>query len=177
MSQQIDINFPPPPPVTIPGQYGQGEYVFGDICPHRPRVATDVWRYLKDSTGKQTTLIRRVCGRAVKDIAADLYASIDGVEGLEFEWATLGQPFKYKLGGLGPETECPEHHGQAVYVMHGGSEGHLVHVDLRIQPERGEPGGDGTAMRHMTLFMVKTLSGSDVAQAIARKLEEVLGVL
>jgi hypothetical protein len=96
---------------------------------------------------------------------------------MTFEWDTLGQSFNFKIGGRSRMTECPEHHGIAIYVMHGGSEGHLVHVDLRLQPSPEEPGGDGTSMQLVTLFMVKVLTGVGDAQAIARKLEEALGVL
>ncbi len=172
---QTEINFPPPVPVTIPSLYDSRPPVFGDVWSgYDGVIQTDVQRYLKDSAGKQTGYIKREKGRPVGEIAADLSKAI---EGMTFEWDTLGQAFNFKIGGLSRETECPEHHGIAIYCMHGGSEGHLVHVDLRVQPELGERGGDGTSMVHMTLFMVKVLTGVDDAQAIARKLEEVLGVL
>lgn len=178
MTQQLDINFPPPPPVTIPGQYGQGEPVFGDVCPSTHcgsgTVALSVYRYLRDSTGKQTSYIRREKGRPVKDIAAELS---EVIKGMNFEWDTLGQPFKYNIGGLTPDTECPEATGGVcVYARHGGSEGHVVCVELMIQPARDEIGGDGTSMRHMTLFMVKTFGGAAYATRIANKLAKALGV-
>lgn len=177
MNEQIDITFPPPPPVTIPGQYG-GEPVFGDVCPPSHcgsgTVATSVYRYLRDSTGKQTGYIRREKGRPVKDIAADLSKVI---KGMNFEWDTLGQPFKYKAGDLTPETECPEATGGlCVYARHGGSEGHVVCVELIIQPKHDERGGDGTGQHHMTLFMVKTFAGAAYATRIANKLAKALGV-
>lgn len=179
MTQQLDINFPPPPPVTIPGQYGQGEPVFGDVCPSTHcgagTVALSVYRYLKDSTGKQTQYIRREKGRPVADIAADLSKVI---EGMNFEWDTLGQAFKYNVGGLSANDECPEADGGVcVYARHGGSEGHVVCVELIIKSEQHEPGSfGGSAHRHMTLFMVKTFGGAAYATRIANKLAKALGV-
>lgn len=166
---QTELRFP------IPGANAVGEPIFGDVCTNgNPPVPTQVWRYLKDTSGQQTTYVKREKGRQVGAIAADLSKAI---EGMTFEWDTLGQPFNFKIDGRSRTTECPDHHGIAIYVMHGGSEGHLVHVDLRLQPGPEEPGGDGSSMQHVTLFMVKVLTGVEDAQVIARKLEEVLGVL
>ncbi len=160
---------------VIPGVNAPGAPIFGEVCENQGApVQTDEYRYLKTTLGQQTDYIKRAKGRPVGEIARDLSKAISG---MTFEWDTLGQAFNFKIGGLTRETECPEHHGLAIYVLHGGSEGHLVHVDLRVQPTLEEPGGDGTSMRHMTLFMVKVLTGVEDAQAVARKLEEVLGVL
>lgn len=172
MTQQTELRFP------IPSVNAPGEAILGEVCPPSNcgagQVALDVWRYLKDTSGRQTTYIKRAKGRPVKEIACDLSLVI---KDMTCEWDTLGQPFNFNIGGFSRETECPDHNGLAVYTTHGGSEGHLVHVELRIQPEPGEPGSDGTSMRHMTLFMVKVLTGIEDARAIQHKLEEVLGVL
>ena len=173
MNQQQELRFP------IPSVNAPGEAIFGDVCPPSHcgagTVALDVYRYLKDTAGNQTGYIKRVKGRPVKDIARDLS---EVIKGMNFEWDCLGQAFKYAVGGLSPDTECPEHRGGVVvYARHGGSEGHVVCVELVIQPEPGEPGGDGTSMRHMTLFMVKTFAGAAYATRIANRLSKALGVL
>jgi hypothetical protein len=164
-----------PKPVTIPGEYGKGEYVFGDVCPpdhYGCKVATDEQRYLKDSEGNQTGYIRRVKGRPVKDIAADLTDAIKDDENIE--WATLGQGYKYKVGTDTPETECPRFDSLIVYYTRGGSEGHLVHVEMVFVPECGV--GDGSYVIHKTLYMVKTLMGVEHARQITERLQSLLGV-
>jgi hypothetical protein len=167
MEQQIEIRFP------IPGVDNQGPALFGSLCPSAAEVPLDIYRYLKDTSGRQTTYIKREKGRPVNAIAADLHAIIAG---MDYEWATLGQAFKYGVGKLTPETECPEHSGVCVYARHGGSEGHIVCIELILQPKHGEPGGDGSAMLHMCLFMVKTFNGAAGAGLIADKLAKALGV-
>lgn len=176
--QQLDMDFTPPPrkPSVVPGVHDGRPVVFGAICPpdrHGCKISTAVWRYCIDEDGKQTTYIKREKGRPVCDIAADLETLI---KRMNFEWATLGQPYKYKVGDLTPETECPDHNGIAVYVTHGGSEGHLVHVEIKVPPSHGEPGFEAS-MRHTTLFMVKTFAGPAYAQRIATKIAKALGVL
>ncbi len=176
-TEQLSIDFPPPPRATIPGQDDDQPFVYGDICPPNARgctIATDEWRYLKDSTGKQVGYVQRVKGRPVKDIAADIDGALRDFPALyeEIEWTTLGQGYKYKQGSDTPDTECPRHNGLVVYYTHGGSEGHLVNVDMRIVPEHG----DGTYMIHKKLFMVKTLMGREHAHNITEKLLELLGV-
>lgn len=176
-TEQLDITFPAPAPVTIPGQYGQGEYVYGDVCPPREgEIATAEYRYLRDSTGKQTSFIRRTKGRPVKDIAADLTNVIKHMPC--FEWAVLGQGYKYKAGTDTPDTECPVHNEIIVYVKQGGSEGHLVCVELVILPpeEVGVRGPYSAHSINKTLFMVKTLSGVIAAKRIANKLTKALGL-
>lgn len=175
-TEQLDIAFPPPPPVTIPSLYDGKDPVFGNLCPPNMRgctIATDEYRYLKDSTGKQTSYIRRTRGRPVKDIAADLRSL---VEGMNYEWAILGQQYKYNLGGDSPETECPDA-GLIVYVKQGGSEGHLVCVELVIDPKDYGKGPHGIHSINKTLFMVKTLGGIAPAKRIANKLSKALGLL
>jgi hypothetical protein len=177
-TEQLDIAFPPPPPVTVPSVHNELPPVFGDLCPPNHRgctIATDVYRYLKDSTGKQTSYIRRTNGRPVKEIAADLNAVIADMPC--YEWATLGQQYKYNIGGDTPETECPEHQNIIVYVKHGGSEGHLVCVELVIDPKDHGKGPHGCHSINKTLFMVKTLSGIPAAKRICNKLTKVLGLL
>jgi hypothetical protein len=178
MDDQLDIAFPPPPPVTIPGQYDGKEPVFGDVCPPNMRgctIATDEYRYLKDSTGKQTSYIRRTKGRPVRDIAVDLHEVIKDMPC--YEWATLGQAYKYSVGADSPSTECPAHDGLVVYVKHGGSEGHLVCVEMVISPNDHGKGPLGWHSIHKTLFMVKTLSGIAAAKRISNKLTKALGLL
>ena len=177
-NDQLDISFPPPPPVTIPGQYDGKEPVFGDVCPPNMRgctIATDEYRYLKDSTGKQTGYIRRTKGRPVNKIAADLTKVIADMPC--YEWATLGQAYKYSLGGDKPDTECPEHNTLIVYVKPGGSEGHLVCIEMVIDPKDHGVGPYGCHTINKTLFMVKTLSGIAAAKRIANKLTKALGLL
>jgi len=133
------------------------------------KVPTSEWRYVLDVNGKKTGAIKRAKGRTVGDIAVGLSK---GIKGLNFEWDTLGQPYKYRVGeGAGPLTECPDHDGIAVYVTHGGSEGHLVHVDLMIGIE-GQP-----HKVHKKLFMVKTFAGAAYATRIAHRVMRLMGVL
>lgn len=155
----------------IPGQYS-GEPVFGDVCPADHRgctIALDEYRYLKDVEGNQTSYIRRTRGRQVNEIATDLTKAI---RRYNFEWATLGQTYKYNVLGDSPTDECPKADRIAVYVTHGGSEGHLVHVDIQWGSEERT-----TTMTCKTLFMVKTFGGAAYAQKIATKIAKLLGVL
>ena len=135
-------------------------------------VQLDVWGPDPKSPGRDGKPTRsvRVGGRPVQDIAADLSKVIAD---MDYEWSTLGQGYKYRAGTDTPETECPDHNGLAVYVTHGGSEGHLVHVDLILLPE----GGDGSYMIHKKLFMVKTFGGAKAGQEICLKLQTALNVL
>jgi hypothetical protein len=170
---QTDLPYGSSPPQSersIPSVNAPGEPLLGDVCPNRSApVSTDVWRYLKDTSGQQTGYIKRDHGRPVKDIAADLVKALNG---MDYEWAILGQGYKYGWGTDTPNTECPQYAHLAVYTTSGGSEGHLVHVDLIINVPN-EP----SYQVSKKLFMAKVLTGSDEAQLIARKLEEVLGVL
>lgn len=149
---------------------------FGNICPANQRgcdIAIDVYRYLLDETGNQTGYIRRVAGRPVQDIAADLSAALRETHNDDYEWATLGQCYKYGEGtklGVNPMTECPDGN-PIVYVTPGGSEGHLVHVDVKIN----KPGV--VHAECSCIFMVKTLSGRDAAKRIEERLASLLGVL
>jgi hypothetical protein len=127
----------------------------GEVHTYPGIVGTSEYRCVLREDGTDTGMVRRVCGRPVGDIALDLG---NAIEGMNFEWATLGQGYKYSFGRFGngdsAKSPCPDFNTLAIYVTSGGSEG-----------------------RHAQLFMVKTFGGTKVAQHIARKLEKVLDVL
>lgn len=149
--------------------------ILGDVCPADQRgcdVALDVYHYLMDEQGNRTGYIRRTGGRPVQDIAADLSRALHETNEDDFEWATLGQVYKYGEGsrlGTSPTTECPDGN-PIVYVTPGGSEGHLVHVDVKVSTKSAHA-------ECYCIFMVKTLSGREAAKRIEERLAGLLGVL
>ena len=137
-------------------------------CVYEPQdglVQTEVWkRILKD--GVDTGCIRRVAGRPVGAIYADLYKKITR---LVDEYAALGHSFKYLPGGMGHTVECPKYHRISTYAVTGGSEGHYVYVDLQVDDGQGN-------LKIVNLMMVKTFKGMKHARRIAARLGDLLGV-
>lgn len=139
-----------------------------DVESHN-EIPTDIWAHTLKEDGSETGYIKRRCGRPVGDIAEDLtkaYAD-DPDYRFDYEYLTLDHSYKYSDGS--PEDECPEGVGFACYATTGGSEGHLVHIDILVKdPNGGRPILQG-------LVFIKTFQGMEVAQRMANKAAVLLG--
>ena len=143
---------------------------FGRVCAPQETIPTDVWAYKLDAEGNETQYIGRVGGRKVGEILADVQKA---TKRSNYEYMTLGGHFKYiqatPENNRGYDIECPEFHSLAVYVTHGGSEGHLVHVDLMIRDERGN-------VTAKNLIFVKTFGGLAYARKLSNRIADLMGV-
>jgi hypothetical protein len=143
---------------------------FGRVCAPQEKVPTDVWAYKLDAEGNETQYIGRVCGRKVGEILADVQKA---TKRSNYEYMTLGGHFKYiqatPENNRGYDIECPEFHSLAVYVTHGGSEGHLVHVDIMSRDAEGN-------VTAKNLIFVKTFGGLAYARKLSNRIADLMGV-
>ena len=139
-----------------------------DVESHN-EIPTDIWACSLKEDGTETGFIKRRCGRAVGDIANDLVKAYEDDPDYKFEYEYLTLDYRYKYDGGSSKDECPEGVGFACYATTGGSEGHLVHIDILVK----DPKGGRPALQN--LVFIKTFQGMEVAQRMANKAAVLLG--
>lgn len=123
---------------------------------------------VEKATGEKTGYTRRICGRPLADILRALSNHLES-EGLVVdEYFDIHPEARYGNGrGTEPVMEWPDSVAHVmVYAVEGGSEGHYVHVDVRIMGDTFNPS------RVVGLFLLKTFMGLRHAQRIANTLTE-----
>jgi hypothetical protein len=132
-------------------------------------VITEYWGpVIEAATGEATGYVRRIRGRKLTSILKSLnnYLESEGLVVDEYFDVCVSA----RLGdgrAMEPITEWPEGVVHVmVYAVEGGSEGHYVHIDVRIMGDSYEP----PTVRGM--FLLKTFLGLRHAQRLANVLTE-----
>jgi len=146
-------------------------YPTGDAQPgtNEYGVITEYWGPIVEAdTGEETGLIRRVRGRKLTTILKSLSNYLESEGLMVDEYFDVCTSARLGDGrNMEPIEEWPEGVVHVmVYAVEGGSEGHYVHIDVRIMGDGYEP----PTVRGM--FLLKTFLGLRHAQRLANVLTE-----
>ena len=145
------------------------ELLLGRDVESHSEIPTDIWACRLNEDGSETGYVNRRCGRPVGEIAEDLTKAYADDDEYRFDYEYLTLDHKWLYDGGTSKDECPEVIGFACYATTGGSEGHLVHIDILVKdPNGGRPALQG-------LVFIKTFQGMEVAQRMANKAAVLLG--